>query len=657
MHRSILVFVFISFQIQINAGKNADSLLNVIKTTGNNAHKIDMLNLLASEVLDENYDLASSYSEEALRLAKKINYKSGAFDASYLLGKIHVNYTLNFSKAISYFTYALNLCDKNHPEQKLQVFSQLAFINKRQENFDKAIHYYKESFQIAQEKNNLKEMSNLSAYLAEIYEETGDRNRVLFYLKKVLDIEKQTEFKNTSPAALISIAHYYELCHQWGPAESYLSDALNKFKCDKNYRWESYTDGLLSKLYLQKKNYLQAKVYANEGLNIALKYRLSKEIADNHNFLVAVYDSLKDYKNAYTHIKALKNINDSVFDIEKTKEIANIQSHYESSVKQEDLLKATLEKEISDSKLKKIQMVLIAAIVVVILLIVLTIILSRNYRVKKAVNLELENRDELRKLKLDEIIKKLNSEIIEHRQTKAKLEIMNAELNNFMYSSSHDLKGPLAAIKGLTNLAATEVNEKERLEYITMISTSVSKLNTLIDDMVQTTKVTHGNIEWSTINFVDFVNGIIDDIKNIESSKGVKFILEADINIELTTDKILFRTIMYNLIENATKYKTISKEESFVKVSARKEQKDLKISVIDNGIGIDEKNKEKVFDMFSRANQTIPGTGLGLYLVKKSVIKLGGNINLESTEGKGSTFEVTLPDLVADHLKQQLFTS
>lgn len=654
--RVILLFLFfLPIQAHLNANKKIDSLVALLKKQGNDPHRVDLLNLLAGEVLEEDHVLAISYSEGALVLAEKINYSKGKYEANYLLGKINVNYTLDFSKAITYFTNALEECRKNDHAQRSKVLSQLAFLNKRQGNLDKAIYYYKEVLQIAQADNNLKEVSTLSSYLAEIYEQTGDRNRVLFYLKNVMDIEKLTNFKNSSPIAFISIAHYYELRKQWAPAETYLLEALKIFEIQNNHRWESYTYGLLSKLYVQKKNYLPAEDFAIKGLNIATKYHLGKEITDNHYFLSEVYDSLRDYKNAFIHFKALKNIEDSIFNINKIKEIANIQSIYESNVKQENIVKANLEKELGESQLKKTQIALVATFIMIVLLTILVIILIKNYKVKQAVNLQLENRDELRKLKLDEIIKNLNNEIVEHRHTKAKLEITNAELNNFMYSSSHDLKAPLAAIAGLSNLAVANVSEKERLEYIMMISKSASKLSALIDDMVHTTKVTHGNIEITTINLLEVAEIITEEIKNLEYAKGFTFILQIDKNLLFNTDKILLRTILYNLIENAVKYKNPVKKGPYVRICVEKENSLLKISVMDNGIGISQEDKKSIFDMFSRFNKIMPGTGLGLYLVKKAVIKLGGDIHVESKEGEGSVFEFTLPDLLRVKVNEQLF--
>jgi signal transduction histidine kinase/tetratricopeptide (TPR) repeat protein len=645
--RLILLFLFfLPIQANLNANKKIDSLVALLKNQSNDPHRVDLLNQLAGQVLEEDHVLATSYSEEALALAEKINYSKGKYESNYLLGKINVNYTLDFSKAIIYFKNALENCRKNDHEQRSRVLSQLAFLNKRQGNLDKAIYYYKEVLQIAQAENNLKEVSTLSSYLAEIYEQTGDRNRVLFYLKNVMDIEKQTNFKNSSPIAFISIAHYYELRKQWAPAETYLLEALKIFEAQNNHRWESYTYALLSKLYVQKKNYLAARDFAIKGLNIATKYHLSKEVTDNHYFLSEVYDSLRDYKKAFIHFKALKNIEDSIFNINKVKEIANIQSVYESNVKQESVVKANLEKELSELQLKKTQIALATTFIMIVLLAILLIVLIKNYKIKQAVNLQLENRDELRKLKLDEIIKNLNNEIIEHRHTKAKLEITNAELNNFMYSSSHDLKAPLAAIAGLSNLAVANVSEKERLEYIMMISKSASKLSALIDDMVQTTKVTHGNIEITTIIFLEVADNITQEIKNLEYAKGVTFMLQVDKNLMLNTDKTLLRTILYNLIENAVKYKNPAKKGPYVRICVENENNLLKISVMDNGIGINIEDKKNIFEMFSRFNKTMPGTGLGLYLVKKAVIKLGGEIHVESKEGEGSVFELALPNLL-----------
>ena len=114
------------------------------------------------------------------------------------------------------------------------------------------------------------------------------------------------------------------------------------------------------------------------------------------------------------------------------------------------------------------------------------------------------------------------------------------------------------------------------------------------------------------------------------------------INISFFCDKELLTSIFQNLLDNAIKYRT---ESSYVKISVKDEDKGVEIKVEDNGIGIPKSIHEKVFDMFFRANLSSKGSGLGLYLVKTSVEKLGGKMQLLSQENKGTCIIVLLPSL------------
>ena len=125
--------------------------------------------------------------------------------------------------------------------------------------------------------------------------------------------------------------------------------------------------------------------------------------------------------------------------------------------------------------------------------------------------------------------------------------------------------------------------------------------------------------------------------------------IQFDVNIpdqlEISSDATRFSLIMSNLISNAIKYHNFMLDEPKIQVSCEPEEFTLKIKVKDNGHGIEEKYRSKLFDMFFRGTQNGKGTGLGLYIVKETALKLDGKVSLESELGKGSTFELEIPNV------------
>ena len=621
-----------------------NSLITQLNKVEQDTNRVIILNELVLLLTEEHYDLALQYADSALQLATKLKYKKGLCTAHSLLGNIHLNYTLSFAEALSEFNSTLELTSISDWKQTQEINSKLAYIHKRQNNYVKSIRYYNTAIQLAEEHNDVQSISKYYSYVAEIYELEQNMELAKEYLLKILELEKSRNFENSEPAALTAIAHYYILQKQYQQAEKYYLDAFAQSKKTNNHRWESYTLNLLASLQLTMNNNAQALDYALQGLNLAEKYKLLKEIGDNHNILTAIYDSQGNHQKAFFHYKAGKEIDDSIFSMEKVKEVARIQAIYDATARQEKLAMLEKEKALDKSELQKTQIIVFALIGGLALMLILSVFLYRNYRTKQLVNKELENRHELQNLKLDEIIHYLNTETEEHKLTKAQLESINDELNDFMYKSSHDLKGPLASIIAITDLAAGKITEKERMQYIDMISKSTTKLSNILDDLLNAARIGHGEVQHETINIADFIAEISGILENTQDGQKTHIEIEADKKLEVKTDKNLLRNILHNLIENSIKYRRTSIDNCFVKISAHKQNSELHITVTDNGQGIPEKSLPKVFDMFVRANITSPGTGLGLYLVKKSVDKLNGTIKLNSKEGKGTTIDIFLPE-------------
>jgi PAS domain S-box-containing protein len=219
------------------------------------------------------------------------------------------------------------------------------------------------------------------------------------------------------------------------------------------------------------------------------------------------------------------------------------------------------------------------------------------------------------------------------------------ELNTFMYKSTHDLRSPLVSVMGLVQLAKELTTNEELIQYFEMINTSVHKMDNLLVDLVTIANVSQGQL---LVNEIDF-NKIIDEILLSlgYSTDFSNIIFRRHINIEsgFRTDHRLLYSVMQNLIDNAVKYKNVKYSESIIIITIDVNAIHARISITDNGIGIPEEVQDKVFDMFYRATTNSTGTGLGLYIVKTTVEKLGGKVTLNSIEGKGTSMNVILPCL------------
>jgi PAS domain S-box-containing protein len=250
-------------------------------------------------------------------------------------------------------------------------------------------------------------------------------------------------------------------------------------------------------------------------------------------------------------------------------------------------------------------------------------------------------------------IMSLVQDITERKEAEEKLEQQNkellktnSELDRFVYSTSHDLRAPLSSMLGLIELVNDEMSSDDSLqkERLVMMKQSVIKLDTFIEDILHYSRNARLETAKEDIVFEDIIREARSNHKFMEGTSGLN--LQAEINQKqrFVSDKRRISVIMNNLISNAVKYRDASKEKSFVRVIIQSDDKNATIVVEDNGIGIAEKDKEKVFEMFYRGSKQSSGSGLGLYIVKETIEKLKATITLQSQKATGTIFTVIIPN-------------
>ena len=218
----------------------------------------------------------------------------------------------------------------------------------------------------------------------------------------------------------------------------------------------------------------------------------------------------------------------------------------------------------------------------------------------------------------------------------------NKELDRFVYSISHDLRSPLTSVQGLVSIIEDESEDPATLKHIQMIKNSIERLDEFIKKILSYSQNNRTELDIETISVKKTILNIVDCLQNMKQANGIHFEIDVQELSPFSTDKLRFNTIMENLISNAIKYHKMSGTERFIKVKAIVNEQVLQLEIADNGIGIPLQHQEKIFDMFFRISSKSEGSGIGLYIVKDTIEKLEGSINILSQPKAGTTFKMNL---------------
>lgn len=225
-------------------------------------------------------------------------------------------------------------------------------------------------------------------------------------------------------------------------------------------------------------------------------------------------------------------------------------------------------------------------------------------------------------------------------QKNIELKKVNEALDRFVYSVSHDLRSPLSSILGLINVAKRSNDPQEIDKILDMIQGRVHAQDHFIQEIIDYSRNTRTEVLLEPVSLHHVVDDVIDALKFNNNADKITFSNSIPENLILDSDRIRLSIILSNLIGNAIKYHDFRKENPFIAIGYRE---DLKaIYVQDNGTGIKEEHKDKIFNMFYRGSDRSTGSGLGLFITKEAVAKLQGRIEVTSVYGEGSTFTLYL---------------
>lgn len=497
-----------------------------------------------------------------------------------------------------------------------------------------------------------------------VYQEAGQSQNIPLYLNIALCYNELRLFKEAQEYFEEALKLCGSNCSEdiLMQAENGLGNSLffrNELKQSRLHFEASYRISIeLKEVRYQLENLLRlAKISLVEGRFRDARINLdeivkTKERTDYREILKAYYrleseyyTALNNYKEASFFLQKVNEVNDSIFNTEVIRNLTRVQTQFA----QRENLAIIAEKNsvlaLNDQIIKQQRSVNVLLGVIVALTTALVIVVYLNYRKIRAVNAELASAKliiEDHNKFLDKLVEQKTKELVDTNEALVKV---NDELDNFIYKTSHDIRGPLASLKGMVNLAIMDVKDEKALGYLGKLDLTAEKLNMILTRLLIVNRINHAELKPEPIHF----EPIIQEILTLEVKKGIPPKIKIDYEVapetQLVSDRDLVRLILENLIDNAVKYYNDSERiESFVRIQVGMENGKATARVMDNGVGISRMNRDKIFQMFVRASERSDTGGIGLYLAKLATEKLGGEINLISTDEKYTEFIVQFPE-------------
>jgi len=280
-----------------------------------------------------------------------------------------------------------------------------------------------------------------------------------------------------------------------------------------------------------------------------------------------------------------------------------------------------------------------------------TLVLSATVTERYQAQCELERFNERLEDRVQERTRALNEEIAIRKLAEEKLQRTNyelskrnTELDNFVYSVSHDLRAPIASVLGLTNLAQKDRDVNMKDTYLEKVRHSALQLDNFIREILDQSRNARLEVKREEILFRPLIEETFNQLRFATAAdKPVERIIEVKQEKPFYSDGWRLKVILNNIISNSIRYR--NGKDPVIKVLVEIDERRARLSIEDNGKGIEKEHLDNVYHMFYRATDDGAGSGLGLYIVKEAIDKLNGSIAIESEVGKGTTVTFEIPEI------------
>ncbi|MEM7379989.1 MAG: tetratricopeptide repeat protein [Bacteroidota bacterium] len=507
-----------------------------------------------------------------------------------------------------------------------KVHISLGIFHEEEGNYDTARDYYQSSLDFNQQIADQRITAVILNNMGILYEDWGKYDSAVVYHKKSLDIRKSQNNQMGMVQSLANIGETYQLQENYAEGLKYFNEAYDISSASPQRPMYSYIIDKIGEVYLAMGRLDNAENYLQEALELRLAGDNYFALRRTYRNLSELSEKREDFAKSLEYYKQFTTVQDSFFQSRKNRELAEIQAKYDTERQQKEII--SLQQENKNRTLWRNIFAVGTLITLGLVLLLFQFFLYRNKKNKELLAAEEAQREQL--------------------------EEMNQLKSRFFGNISHEFRTPLTLILGpldsLRKQADTSLSSK-----IDVIERNGKRLLKLINQLLDLSKIEAGRVKLKAAltDIVPLIKGWVMSFNSLADSHGIALKFHSDQPSHfLYVDREKMEEVIINLLSNALKY---TSEGGVVSVEIREGEgsNHLNILVSDTGSGIPKEELEHIFDRFYQAsnanNEDVTGTGIGLSLTKELVELHGGSISVESEIGKGSTFEISIPQ-GKDHL-------
>lgn len=613
------------------------------------------------------YDSSIYYHRLALTIAEE---KSDSMGIAQTLNGMGVIFDVigQPDSAISHYLAALEINESiNNKEGVSNSLSNIAFFHQSRGNDPEAIRYFNRCLEIDQDMDNQILVATDLSNLGSMYTRLGQHQQALNFHQQALAIRRELNAPADIARSLNNLSVTYEAQKNLKKALAASEEAL-AIKRTLNDDYDiTLTLNNLAHIHLNLGgNFEKAKALLLEATQISDTLGIKDLQIMNAELLADAYYKLGRFQQAYDIGHQLRILEEENRVEAKDKRIEELLTKFDAMDQKMELDSLHHYQEIQEQKIaaaaQRNFFLLVGLSIFVVLAIIIFILFllmresngnlrtlnkrleERNQQIAEK-NTEIKEKSELLGRKNQEILE-INSnleDIVEERTRN--LKETNKELDTFVYQTSHALRAPLMRVIGLFSIIRDSDDEITRAAMQSRIDETITGMDRMLYKLLDVQEIKLRELEPARTDLSQTLDEVITEIQEKSELTKAEFALEIPQQKVYVPDRFVLRAILINIIENAYHFrKDADPENHKIKIQIEnQENSNLKMVIEDEGMGIPADEVNKAFEMFYRGTYKSQGTGLGLYVVHKSLERLGGTGSLESKEGEWTRIVIDIP--------------
>ncbi|QSE96064.1 tetratricopeptide repeat-containing sensor histidine kinase [Fulvivirga lutea] len=691
-----IIFLTLVYTTAFAQDSVIDSLEAVLKTLPEETSKVDTQCALALAYYNSNANKTLEYGQKAKELSQKLDYKKGILESLKMIGIGHW-IKGNIEESLANYQEALDLAiTLKEYRHEATLYNNMAVVHNDQGEYYIALNLFFEGLKVLEESEIKELIPSFIQNIGDTYKDLEDYENAIRYTEKAISLFRELNNETGLAVCINNLGEIYTIQGKYERALSNLMESRNLFIKYDNTRGESITTRNIGDIYLktgrleaaksellkamrlfmqldnqhglahtlnqlgqlefENGNKTKALDYFNEAYDIVNDIGLKDIQRDVLASLARYYKNEGDYKKALKYYESHLQLRDSLFNIDRNRQVVELQTLYESEKKERENIQLKEEQlkkdELLMQQLSRQRMLIAFLIVTTVFVVVLIyfIIQSRkaNNKLKMLNKVVVERNEEIQAQSEElneayEEIKTINANLEQTVLSRTeKLNKSNAELSEFLYRASHDLKGPIMTLQGLAYLGSRD-GEKTYEDIIERVNKTADEMNSTLNNLLHVNVVRKSDLANQKIDFDEIVKKVVKPKARLISDRGISIKTTIQVDNTFDSDPDLLGIIFENLISNGIQYCDPNKDEKRVEVTITGRQDSVLVHVCDNGVGIEGDQLEKIFEMFYRGNIRSHGNGLGLYITKVAVESLKGKIEINSEVGEGTDVKMVFP--------------